>query len=95
MLRVWGKLWAKNRIAESCTIEDADTTLPPEMRMKHCLDQIVRAFDLPMPIILPSNQDDLKRFGQTRFTADHFVEHFPYQSLEIEIIERDDDEKDE
>lgn len=93
MLKVWGKLWTKNRIQESCTVEDTDTQKSLEDRIKHCLEQVIRAFDLPMPIILPSNQDDLLRFGQTRFTQDHFVEHFPFQSLEIEIIERDEDEE--
>jgi|GEM_PF-37918 len=55
------------------------------------LEEAVRAMDLAKPIWFPMNKNDLARFGRTKFTQDHFVEAFPYQSLEIEIIETDED----
>lgn len=93
MLRLWGKIWDKQRIVRSYTQEDDRRDDPMEDRIRRCLEGIVKEFDLPVPLWLPSNQRDMTRFGSTRFTQDHFIESFPYQSLEIEIIETDEDDE--
>ena len=93
MLRVWGKLWNKQKIVQSYTAEDSASGDSLEVRVKRCLGEIVRQFDLPVPLWLTSNISDLTRVGSTKFNQDHFIESFPYQSLEIEIIEMDEDDK--
>ena len=87
MLKIWGKLWVRDKVVKSYTVENIQRTGSLEDCVKSALPKIIGEFDLPMPIFLPSNREDIERFGQTRFTADHFVESFPYQSLEIEIME--------
>ena len=87
MLKIWGKLWVRDKVVKSYTVENVQRTGSLEVCVKSALPEIIGVFDLPMPIFLPSNREDIERFGQTRFTADHFIESFPYQSLEIEIIE--------
>ena len=87
MLKIWGKLWVRDKVVKSYTVKNVRRTGSLEDCVKSVLPEIIGEFDLPMPIFLPSNREDIERFGQTRFTADHFVESFPYQSLEIEIIE--------
>lgn len=93
MLRVWGKIWKKNRIAQSYTAEDNHQSWPDEVRLESCIDEIVHALDLPRPIWLPKNYEEMKQFRRTEFNQDHFIEQFPYQNFEIEIIGTDDDEE--
>ena len=92
MLRIWAKLWKRGRIAESITVEDEHSDLPLRDRIGLLVEEIIHKLDLARPIFLPSNEKELKTYGATRFTQDHFIEDFPYQSLEIEIIEMDEDE---
>lgn len=93
MLRVWGKIWVKNRIAQSHTAEDDHRNQSDAIRLESCIDEIIHALDLPRPIWLPKNHEDMKKFRRTEFDQDHFIEHFPYQRFEIEIIGTDDDEE--
>lgn len=93
MLRVWGKLWQKNRIVQSHTAQDGHRNWPEEVRLESCIDEIIQELDLPRPIWLPRNKKDMEQFRATHFNQDHFIEHFPYQSFEVEIIEVDDEEE--
>lgn len=93
MLRVWGKIWHKHRVHQSYTAEDDHKSWSDEVRLEVCIDEIIQALDLPRPIWLKQNHDEMQRFGRTQFHQDHFIEHFPYQSFEVEIIGTDDDEE--
>lgn len=90
MLRIWGKILARGRIKESMTVEDDHSEWPFEERVSLLEDELVNGFDLPRPIWLPKNREELKEFGATRFDQDNFIESFPYQYFEMEIIEKDD-----
>ena len=89
MLRIWGKIWMRGRIRESLTVKDEHTDWTLRERIEELEEQLVREFDLPHPIWLPKNESEMQTYGATQFTQDNFVEHFPYQSFEMEIIERD------
>lgn len=93
MLKVWGKIWYKNRVHQSHTAQDSHQDWPDEVRLEVCIDEIIQKLDLPRPIWLKQNRDEMKQFGRTHFHQDHFIEHFPYQSFEVEIIGTDDDEE--
>lgn len=93
MLRIWGKIWMRGRIRESLTVKDEHTDWTLRERIEELEEQLVREFDLPHPIWLPKNESEMQTYGATQFTQDNFVEHFPYQSFEMEIIERDEDEE--
>lgn len=92
MLRIWGKLWVKGRMKESITVEDEHTLWPLEKRIARLEDEIAQQMDLPRPIWLPKNYRELEVYGTTKFDQDNFIETFPYQSLEIQIIEKDDED---
>ena len=92
MLRIWGKLWKNGRIVQNITVENEETGDEKE-RFINCLDDILHQMDLPRPIWLPQNTREMVRFRRTEFRQEHFVEHFPYKKLEIEILETDEDEK--
>ena len=92
MLRVWGKLYDEKRMCADLVAEDECEELPFEERFENCCEQILRSFDLPKPIWLPQNRRELERFGRTDFRQEHFVEKFPYNIFELEIIETDEKE---
>ena len=93
MLKVWGKIWHKHRVQESYTATDDHQDWTEEARLEVCIDEIIQALDLPRPIWLKQNRDEIQQFGRTQFHQDHFMESFPYQSFEVEIIGTDDDEE--
>ena len=93
MLRVWGKIWYKNRVYQSYTVEDDHRNWSDEVRLEVCIDEIIQVLDLPRPIWLKQNHEEMEKFGRTHFHQDHFIEHFPYQSFEVEIIGTDDDDE--
>ena len=92
MLRVWGKIWHKHRVHQSYTAQDDHRNWSDEVRLEACIDEIIQALDLPRPIWLKQNHEEMEKFGRTQFHQDHFIENFPYQSFEVEIIGTDEDE---
>ena len=93
MLRVWGKIWHKHRVHQSYTAEDDHRNWSDEVRLEMCIDEIIQVLDLPRPIWLKQNHEEIEKFGRTQFHQDHFIEQFPYQSFEVEIIGTDDDDE--
>ena len=93
MLRVWGKIWHKHRVHQSYTAEDDHRNWSDEVRLVMCIDEIIQVLDLPRPIWLKQNHEEMEKFGRTQFHQDHFIEQFPYQSFEVEIIGTDDDDE--
>ena len=93
MLKVWGKIWFKNRVYQSHTAQDNHQNWSDAVRLEACIDEIIQVLDLPRPIWLNQNHEEMKQFGRTQFHQDHFIEYFPYQSFEVEIIGTDDDEE--
>ncbi len=92
MLRIWGKIWSRGRIRHQATVQDDHSEWALEDRISALEEQLVLKFDLPHPIWLPKNLQEMRTFGKTAFDQDNFVEHFPYHSFEMEIIERDEEE---
>ena len=93
MLKIWAKLWNHGRIARHITVEDDHTEYALMDRVDLLMDQIIHQMDLARPIWLKTNHKELMTYGSTNFTQDHFIESFPYQSLEIEIVGTDEDEE--
>ncbi len=88
MFRLWGKLFQENHMIKDTVIEDnsLDTRTHKIFR---AIDEICIKFDVSHPIWLDSNITDFKRFNKVRFTTDNFIDTFPYDYLEIHIIEED------
>lgn len=90
MLKVWGKMIRNHRTVQSITVEEPHEKWPLLDRVRTCLDDIIMEFDLPRPIWLAQNEQDLLEFGRTEFHQDHFIEPIGFHHLEIEIIEIED-----
>ena len=55
----------------------------------HALEEVCYQFNLSKPIWLDSNIQDFKRYDNTRFTQDNFIESIDFDYLEIHVIEED------
>ncbi|MBR1407955.1 MAG: hypothetical protein IJ573_03535 [Clostridia bacterium] len=78
--RLWGRIIRHHRIAKSETVpvEDGD--------FEAALLEICRRFDVQRPLQLPKHERDLKAFGRTFYSREHFTEPIDFQKLEIEIL---------
>lgn len=94
MFRMWVKEWKNNRMIHDITICDA--ALPSEKnrtkKVFDCLEEACYELDVAKPIWLNVNIEEFKRIDKTRFSKDSFIEEIPFDYLEIQVIEEDDDE---
>ncbi len=89
MFRLWAKLFTDNRMLNDIVIENNDLTLNRTKKVFDAVDEVCREFDLSRPVWLDVNIADFKRISKTRFRADNFIDSFPYDYLEIQVIEED------
>lgn len=83
MTQLWARAIRKQRIvrSETAPLERDD--------LQAALDELCTKLDLPRPMLLGKHEREWAQFGLTSFTADHFVEHIPYDRLEVERIDAD------
>lgn len=87
MFRMWGKIWKNNRMVRDTVISITDYSLSRTAMVFQSLEDICYEFDLGKPIWLDANISEFQRISKTRFTQDSFIEHIPFDFLEIQIIE--------
>ena len=71
MFRMWGKIWKNNRMIRDTVISITDYSLSRTAMVFQSLEDIC----------------EFQRISKTRFTQDSFIEHIPFDFLEIQIIE--------
>ena len=87
-MRFWGKIWKDNHLLRDTVTEDwSDDTRTH--KIFHALEKICMEFDLMVPQWLDANISEFRRSSRTRFTKDNFIDDFPFDYLEIQIIEED------
>ena len=85
--RLWIRLMKRNRLVKSL-ITDCTRDNPEE-----ALQRMLPTVDLGQPLWLSRHQADWDEYAMTRFLPDHFVEAFPYDSMEISYIYPEDKDK--
>ncbi len=90
MIRIWAKKMKRSRMLEDYVAENRREDEDFYTRLEDCMEEICHRMDLAKPLWLDSNYEELNRFHRTRFHQDHFIEPIPFDYLEIEIIEMDD-----
>lgn len=80
MDQIWARAIKRNRIEKS-------ETVPYEGSLLDALGTLCARMDLPRPMILPKHEREWDQFQQMHFNKDSFVEHFPFDKLEIERID--------
>ncbi|MBQ8041179.1 MAG: hypothetical protein IJ274_15160 [Lachnospiraceae bacterium] len=88
MFRLWGKLLKENRLINDCVIE-IDSNDTRTHKIFHAIDELCLKFDIAHPIWLDSNIRDFKHYDKVRFNADNFIDSYPFDYFEIQIIEED------
>ena len=88
MFRLWGKLWKDNHLINDIVICDSSEDTRTR-KIFRALEQICYELNLSSPIWLDSNIKNFKRYHQTRFTQDSFIEEIEFDHLEIQVIEED------
>lgn len=85
--RLWIRLMKKHRVAKSavvpCTRDD------PQDALLRALPEM----DMSQPLWLARHLADWEEYALTRFLPDHFMESFPYDSMEISYIYPEDEKK--
>ena len=82
MFRLWAKEWKENRMVRDITICDG---APPSEK-----NRTKKVFDA-LEEVCYTNIAEFKRVDKTRFSKDNFIEEIPFDYLEIQVIEEDDD----
>lgn len=90
MFRMWGKIYADNRLLRDITICDTAVEKNRTKKVFDALDEICYTFDLGKPIWLDQNIREFQRLDKTRFHQDNFIETVDFDYLEIHVIEEDD-----
>ncbi len=89
MFRLWAKIWKNNHLLKDITIKNDQPTNRTK-KVFGALQEACDAFDLAVPIWLDKNISEFRRVSKTRFYQDNFMEHIPFDYLEIHVIEEDD-----
>ncbi len=88
MFRLWGKIIKDTHMIQDSVIED-DSDDTRTHKIFRGLDTLCEQFNIARPIWLDSNIKDFKQFRKVRFNADNFIDTYPFDYLEIQIIEED------
>lgn len=87
-MRIWFKIMKDNRLVDDMTVTDESQETRTH-KIFAALEEACYAFDLGKPIWLDANVEEFKRHAKTRFTQDSFIEHIPFDFLEMHVIEED------
>lgn len=86
MPQLWVRAIRRNSIIRSETIAlDGD--------LLDTIGLLLNRLDLPRPMFLGKHEREWAQFGMTTFTKDHFVEHIPYDKIEIEQFDPNEKKK--
>lgn len=85
MLRVWCRVMRHNKIIEEIVTES--NAAEDAAALTEALHTACVKFDIARPLWLSANDRDMERYRRTTLTQDNFIEHIPFDKLEIEILE--------
>ena len=88
-MQLWGKIIQGHRTLKQHTMELEASDRPLVSRVQDALNDMVMELDLPRPIWLRRNMEDIEAFGRTEFHQDHFIEPVHFTKFEIELIDED------
>jgi hypothetical protein len=85
MLTLWGKLIRNGKILQS----DTYTSNKPEMEdaLLECLEHFAHEFDIELPMWHTNHTKQLGLFRKATFKPDDFIDRFPYDRFEVQILD--------
>lgn len=88
-MRIWCKLFQKNRLISDVVIEQYDMSKSRTQKVYDSLEEACYALNLEKPIWLDVNKREFIRHARTRFTQDNFIESIEFDYLDFHVIEED------
>lgn len=88
-MRIWCKLFKKNRMLRDTVIENYDMDLSRTAKVYDSLEQACYEFDLEKPMWFDKNKREFIRHARTRFEQDNFIEQIDFDYLDFQVIEED------
>ncbi len=85
-MKVTGKLVKGTNIINEATAEESDPAISMTERLEHCLLQICKEMDIPVPLWLEKNTREFVRFRRTFFFQEQFTEKVHFDRFEIRQI---------
>ena len=86
MLTVWGKLIKNGKTIKADTYTSRKDSL--ESALLECLEHFSRKFDIEVPMWHTNHTKQLGLFHKAVFKPDDFIDSFPYERFEIQILDR-------
>ncbi|MBQ3864818.1 MAG: hypothetical protein II781_03160 [Clostridia bacterium] len=83
MAKIWGILRKNHKIYKDLVFETEGTDLEDT---KEAVGDICKSMDIPQPIWLHKQEEELELFGRTRFNQDNFIESIDFDHFEIEYL---------
>ncbi|MDD4797524.1 MAG: hypothetical protein PHO66_07135 [Eubacteriales bacterium] len=83
MVRIWGQLKIKEKIAKDA-VEVYDGATPPDIH--DVVDALCHTLDIPRPVVLSKHEREYDQFARTIFTPADFIEQISYHRFEVEVL---------
>lgn len=91
MLRLWGIIKKNNKMVQDIVTEYLKDDIDEIDQFHHCVHEICYEFDLQRPMWLPKNQREYEDYRRVILNQDNFIEPIYFDTLELEILEDDED----
>ena len=82
-MKLEGRLFKANLLLRETTVEQPETQERWVTQLEHCLIEVCRRLDAPLPLWLRKNTHEFASFRQTIFFAEQFTESVHFDRLQI------------
>ncbi len=86
MLTLWGKLYKDGKTIHADTFTSDQNEMSDAIL--ECLEYFSRKFDIEVPMWHTNHTKQFGLFRKATFKGDDFVDKFPYDKFEIQIIDK-------
>ena len=83
MSRIWVKVIKRHKTVHEQAVPCGREEVEERLR------DVCRDFDIPAPMWMSKQYDELERFGMTEFTRDGFFEHIDFYRLSVTFLPDD------
>lgn len=87
---MWGKIWKDNHLMRDTVVCD-DSRQKRTQKVFAAIEEITYQFDMGKPIWLDKTVREFQQHSRARFYQDNFIEEIPFDFLEIQMIEEDEE----
>lgn len=85
MLRIWGKVIKDNKIIKDAVVV-SEIEGEYQQRLKSCIVDLCRRFDIEKPYWLPSNLNEYNSRNKTIFDKHNFIDEINFDRFVIEEL---------